>query len=117
MARRNGSSGVSVLYLAKDDALERAYTTCRDDTADCLHRADFGFTLTHRNHPNSTSREFTSIRDLVGVRVALDSEETLRRVVQVCNLGSAPAEASCDARRQVMAHEVRDRVGFPEDQD
>lgn len=36
----------------------------------------------HGNQLNSTSREFKSIRDLVGVRAALDGEETLRRVVQ-----------------------------------
>ena len=33
-------------YFATDDALERANTTCRGDTADCLRRADCGNTLT-----------------------------------------------------------------------
>ena len=41
----------------------------------------------HGNQPNSTSRMLKTARDLIGVRVALDGEETLltcpRRLVQV----------------------------------
>ena len=35
----------------------------------------------HGNHPNSTPRALKTARDLIGVRAALDYEETLPRVV------------------------------------
>ena len=45
----------------------------------------------HGNQPNSASRVLKTGCDLIGVREALDGEETLPRVVQVRKPGPAPA--------------------------
>jgi len=53
----------------------------------------------HGNQPNSTSRALKTARDLIGVRAALDSEETLSRAVKVRRPDQAPIGANCVGAR------------------
>ena len=53
----------------------------------------------HGNHTNSTSRVLKTVRDLNGVRAALDGEWTRVHAVQVFKSVSAPAGANCEASR------------------
>lgn len=52
------------------------------------------------NHANSSSRVLETACDLIGVRVALDGEETLPRVIQVRKPVPAPPGVTCGAARR-----------------